>query len=476
MAIYGNHSALKKLPHTLRIASHPAWFPESGECALDGFDRRRKCRMPGYGPEILDLLLKYSGINYEIVKLPADAFGGDMNVSSGTTWNGVLGDLQNGKYDTVSAPYIITEERCASFDFSVPVNSLETIFVVGPEQPDFLTSSFRLFLIFDPTLTAAVIVALFALIIGVFISQFSHRKRNNHPEPFMKTVDDELLHDQFETSGKIFALFLGLGLLLFIGLYEGCLLTYLLLPPQQKPMTERQLLNRVYERKLTFVTDRHQYDGYGTWQLVRFSKLEKYEIFQETIKHNPPYFTNVDPDSLNTLFEEHPNDYVIYGDSSALMFAKARCSLEVVSMTDPDILRSGFVFRKNSSLVNIFNEAINRNWNFVQAVRDRYLNVDRSNCSLSSDTTQVVPLNLITLLGSFTLLGIGFSFAVFVLLLETFVCPQSIFQNVCDHLKVKLKINISILPIFSSADINIRQFGYTKGSFEKLAEGFNEQF
>ena len=60
------------------------------------------------------------------------------------------------------------------------------------------------------------------------------------------------------------------------------------------------------------------------WQLVRFSKLEKYRKFQDTLKRNPPHFTNVDPISLSALFEEHPTDYVYYGDSSALMFAQSQ--------------------------------------------------------------------------------------------------------------------------------------------------------
>lgn len=82
-ALLGNDSKLASPSRVLRIASHPAWYPESGECALDGFNRRKKCLMPGYGPEVLDLILKYSGIQYEIIKLPADAVGGEMIDSNG---------------------------------------------------------------------------------------------------------------------------------------------------------------------------------------------------------------------------------------------------------------------------------------------------------------------------------------------------------------------------------------------------------
>lgn len=67
----------------IKIASHPAWYPESGQCSLEGFGRRKECMMPGYGPEVLDLILRYSGIRYEIIRLPADAFGGETIDSNG---------------------------------------------------------------------------------------------------------------------------------------------------------------------------------------------------------------------------------------------------------------------------------------------------------------------------------------------------------------------------------------------------------
>uniref|UniRef100_A0A914XBZ6 Ionotropic glutamate receptor L-glutamate and glycine-binding domain-containing protein n=1 Tax=Plectus sambesii TaxID=2011161 RepID=A0A914XBZ6_9BILA len=412
------------MPAILKIAAHPGWFPESGQCALDGFDRRLGCKMPGYGPEMLDIILSYMKIPYEIIKLPADAFGGELVNGSDSSWNGILGDLQSGVYDIISAPYIITEERSASFDFSFPINSIETMFVVGPDQPDFLTSSFRLFLIFDPNLTVAVVSMLLVLIVGVFISQVAYIKREDKENSILQALSEHLLDEQITTSGKIFAAFLGFSLLLFTGLYEGCLLTYLLLPQPIKLITESELLDRVYEKKLTFATDKFQYDGYGNWQLVRFSKLAKYRKFQETLQHNPPLFTKVDPESLKALFEEHPADYVYYGESTALALAKSGCSLQVVPMSDPDTLRSGFIFRKNSSLVNLFNEAINRNWNFVLSVRDRYMKLDRPNCAVN-DATQVVPLTLVTLLGSFTLLTIGISLPLIVVI-ATFCSTASL--------------------------------------------------
>lgn len=54
----------------VKIAAVPDWFPESATCSLDGFRPRIGCKLPGYGPEILDFLFAYLNINYEIVKLP----------------------------------------------------------------------------------------------------------------------------------------------------------------------------------------------------------------------------------------------------------------------------------------------------------------------------------------------------------------------------------------------------------------------
>uniref|UniRef100_A0A914UZE2 Uncharacterized protein n=1 Tax=Plectus sambesii TaxID=2011161 RepID=A0A914UZE2_9BILA len=107
-------------------------------------------------------------------------------------------------------------------------------------------------------------------------------------------------------TGKILILVFGTILVLFTKLYEGCLLTYLLLPPDPVRMSEKQLLERVYRKQLTFVIDEDEYNTQGHWNIIRFSTDEKYSKFQEALSANPPFFFDGELSTLVKIFEADP--------------------------------------------------------------------------------------------------------------------------------------------------------------------------
>uniref|UniRef100_A0A914XJ75 Ionotropic glutamate receptor L-glutamate and glycine-binding domain-containing protein n=1 Tax=Plectus sambesii TaxID=2011161 RepID=A0A914XJ75_9BILA len=249
----------------LRIAVQTDWKREASECSLGGFERRESCKLPGYAVEILDFVTKYIKMPYIIVPV-SKGVGADM------IWDGVLGGIQNGRYDTAASPYMLNSDRYATFDFATPFTSTQLMFVIGPSPPDFFAGSVRLFTVFEPTLTTLIIGTLLALICGVFINQAfvtereSLQIRENAPEI---VKDDHCMlgeklrqhkeSTQRSATGRTLLLLLNFTLLFFTGLYESCLLTFLLVPTSDVHLTEAQILDLVYEKKLTFVISEDEY-------------------------------------------------------------------------------------------------------------------------------------------------------------------------------------------------------------------------
>ena len=58
---------------------------------------------------------------YRIVcRPPKDGKWGTHNASTGS-WDGIVGELGHREIDIAAAPYVITKERTAVFDFSEPI-------------------------------------------------------------------------------------------------------------------------------------------------------------------------------------------------------------------------------------------------------------------------------------------------------------------------------------------------------------------
>jgi hypothetical protein len=181
-------------------------------------------------------------------------------------YNGVLGDIQQGLYDTVAAVFTITPERFETFDFTTPIFPLESMFIVGPHVPTFIESSLKLFTIFRLELTATILISLCVILIGLVVTHSLIKERELLHQDERKTSKlDRFVVDaskQQLLTGKILILLFGGVLVLFPKLYESVLLTLLLLPPDPVRMTEKQLLDRVYSKELTFVIDELEYNKY----------------------------------------------------------------------------------------------------------------------------------------------------------------------------------------------------------------------
>lgn len=186
------------------------------------------------------------------------------------TWDGVLGGIQKGQYDTASAAYMLNSDRYITFDFATPFTSTELMFVIGPSPPNY----FRVLTIFRPTLTALAVGTLTFLLCGIFINQMlgakSEKLENRRKTRKMVHLQQFKLHRKFrdklgESSNhakteKMLLLLLDFAFLFFTGLYESCLLTYLLIPSPAVRMTESQILDLVYQKKLNFVISEDEYN------------------------------------------------------------------------------------------------------------------------------------------------------------------------------------------------------------------------
>ena len=67
-------------------------------------------------------------------------------------------------------------------------------------------------------------------------------------------------------------------------------------------------------------------------------------------------------------------------DAKVLLNNQCKYNLHSIRLHQPDVLRYGFLFKKNSTFAKMFNEAISRNYGLLQQITDRYLK--HKNCSI----------------------------------------------------------------------------------------------
>uniref|UniRef100_A0A914XE57 Uncharacterized protein n=1 Tax=Plectus sambesii TaxID=2011161 RepID=A0A914XE57_9BILA len=297
----------------LLVAVHPDWYPDSAACSLEKFHRRKEC-MPGFGPEVIDFLLDYLNIPYKIVELSSNKTSGQRLISKTEkgSWSGVLGDIERGVYDTVAAPYIRTSDRLDSFTLTVPVNYFEAVFVVGPTQPNVWDSTLKLVTIFDPVLFGTALGTLVVILLGCLATVMIFSDKQKASEPLKRKHHGGLLYapEHRTAGGKAIVLIFWFTVILFSELYEGCLLSSLLVTQDNNiRMTETQLFDRVYQKKLTFIADKSEFENYGLWQSMRFDNSSKYETFQKSLIRNPPILVDSSEmkPTVNSLFEQDPD-------------------------------------------------------------------------------------------------------------------------------------------------------------------------
>lgn len=177
-----------------------------------------------------------------------------------------MGDIQKGLYDTIAAPFTINSERFKTFDFTTPIFPMESMFVVGPQQPGVFESALKLFKIFHPILTGTVLFTLVVVFIGLIATNnnFTVKEQVAQHVDILKRLDSCITDASKQplVTGKILILLFGATLVFFTKLYEACLLTFLLLPPDPVRMTEKEILEHVFRKELTFVIDENDYNTY----------------------------------------------------------------------------------------------------------------------------------------------------------------------------------------------------------------------
>lgn len=144
--------------------------------------------------------------------------------------------------------------------------------------------------------------------------------------------------------------------------------------------------------------------------MIRLSKEEKFQKYQRALQYNPPLLINSSVSPVDVL-DSNPGKYVYMGDNGfSALFEDTACRLHYIEMGDLETFMSGLVFRKNFSHLGLFNEAIHRQFPYIQTIKQRYFDfkLKREECKIrAKETYDVPPLGLLTLLGCFCLLIIG---------------------------------------------------------------------
>jgi hypothetical protein len=105
-------SRTPKSPIRIATAAYP---PFATDCGVYTLKPTKECPYPGVDHEILYFLLEYAKVPYQLFPLTGEVDFGEVQPDGTVT--GLMSDVVNGKYDTVSTIYGITEKRSTQVKF-----------------------------------------------------------------------------------------------------------------------------------------------------------------------------------------------------------------------------------------------------------------------------------------------------------------------------------------------------------------------
>ncbi|XP_064650021.1 glutamate receptor 2-like [Lineus longissimus] len=143
-------------------------------------------RFEGYVADLLELVAKEAGFQYEIRLVPDGKFGEIVRNEGGITWNGMIGELIMKTADIAAGPLTISSKRSRVVDFGTPFMASGIGILVKKEAgSDWRTSPFFT-QTFSTGVLACIAVSLIVVVILFYlISRFDPYERHS------KTVKDD---------------------------------------------------------------------------------------------------------------------------------------------------------------------------------------------------------------------------------------------------------------------------------------------
>ncbi|PIC35055.1 hypothetical protein B9Z55_014529 [Caenorhabditis nigoni] len=391
-----------------------------------------QCPFPGWTIEVLKMI--GDSLKWDIIPVVTPTIVGGLDwgtLKENSTWSGVLGYLQNGTADAAALMYQKTDMRNEFFEFSYPV---QPVFVVRKKTENLGSVLWNAFKPFSMEvwlcLLASLILNLFVMIaISRVEFKLLFRERFRPFEMLWHVVQlqlDEKSDDMlFYTLGGNIVLFvfalLQSGIL--IEVYKGMLLTALITSNGDNPFANAdEMIKLIGEKKYHLTTN---YMGNWYFDDLQHSDQAHFVKLRAATSSNPVVPAASVSAALD-LVDTGKYIYPIQQDSLAMQMSKERCNYVYVSDGMPQV-SSFFVFTKNFSGIEEFNQQIIMNQAFIQRTFNKYFNEGfklgfipkcEATEEVQSDATK--PLDIESIIGVFTIGAFGISASLIAFVVEIY--------------------------------------------------------
>ncbi|PIC35056.1 hypothetical protein B9Z55_014529 [Caenorhabditis nigoni] len=394
-----------------------------------------QCPFPGWTIEVLKMI--GDSLKWDIIPVVTPTIVGGLDwgtLKENSTWSGVLGYLQNGTADAAALMYQKTDMRNEFFEFSYPVTNVQPVFVVRKKTENLGSVLWNAFKPFSMEvwlcLLASLILNLFVMIaISRVEFKLLFRERFRPFEMLWHVVQlqlDEKSDDMlFYTLGGNIVLFvfalLQSGIL--IEVYKGMLLTALITSNGDNPFANAdEMIKLIGEKKYHLTTN---YMGNWYFDDLQHSDQAHFVKLRAATSSNPVVPAASVSAALD-LVDTGKYIYPIQQDSLAMQMSKERCNYVYVSDGMPQV-SSFFVFTKNFSGIEEFNQQIIMNQAFIQRTFNKYFNEGfklgfipkcEATEEVQSDATK--PLDIESIIGVFTIGAFGISASLIAFVVEIY--------------------------------------------------------
>ncbi len=127
----------------------PIFDPNTYNCSLYTLIPTSWCPFPGFDAEILGFILQIMNLKYELIPFPDPNVDWGTNLGNGS-WLGLIQAVTNGSLDTITATYVLTNERLQAVDYSYPVRISGDAFIFRKQVRSVAGSAMLVFRTFTP--------------------------------------------------------------------------------------------------------------------------------------------------------------------------------------------------------------------------------------------------------------------------------------------------------------------------------------
>lgn len=394
--------------------SYPPWY---NNCSRNSWKPSQKCLLPGILVDIMRELTQKMNLSHEEIII---------DESSEDNGNHSLAYIINQTVDTLI--YVIMRSPWLNenrLDYSYPVMSLPYLFVykfVDNSFNSYLTSLSKPFS-FQVWLTFILILFLFFVSWNFVSREMTDNSRFRFISnqfafiDFFKGQVDQEHIQKIATSKTLYFIFLYTFIIILSALYQnGLLISFREGKSSLSLSSFSELVSLLENNVVKIVTDEPDFTFF---KRVSFSDGGVFaKINRSFAKHN---FLKVN--SKEEIIEQLMTGRYIYPTVSfddILIKSHESCHLTQVYGNDIKEWFS-FVFRKNSSILPVFNAAITNSWSMINYHLEKYQLVSpkvNETCREKRSTTSASALNLHNLLSSYIILVVGLFVALIIFLVE----------------------------------------------------------